>query len=100
MRDFDESTERLLQLLRDRCVGEFYKLHRDLCIAVMIATSNIRGRGVVLRPSLVKLEELSDKKAASYVFRKIMAEVGPVASSTSLKHAAASFVFKKLSELI
>ncbi|MEZ0319990.1 MAG: hypothetical protein ABWK05_08390 [Pyrobaculum sp.] len=100
MRDFDESTEKLLRLLKERCVGDFYKLHRDLCIAVMIATSNIRGRGIVLRPSLLKLEELSDKKVASYVFKKIRAEVGPVASSTSLKHAAASLVFKKLGELL
>jgi len=97
----DETTLAMLKELERACANaEFYKANRDLCIAARIALLNIKGKAVKLRPSLLGLEELSDRKAASYVIEEIKREVGPVADSESIKEAAAAIVYKKLRERI
>lgn len=97
----DIHTLTLLKKIQEMCKEDiFYSRHKDLCIAVRIALLNIKGRGIKLRPSLIKLDSLSDKKVASYILKELKKEVGPIADSESLRQAAISLVYKKLVELI
>ncbi|ACB40151.1 hypothetical protein [Pyrobaculum neutrophilum] len=95
----DGAASELLKKVSEACRDEaFYRAHRDICIAARLALLNVKGGGVKLRPSLLRLESLSDKKAASYVLREIRREVGPVTDGESLKRAAAALVYRRLAE--
>ncbi len=97
---FDKVTLTLLHILIKKCsYMNFYREYRDLCLAARLATSNVRGNAVRLRPSLLRLEDLSDSKAASHLLNKIKREVGPVADAVSLKHAAVAYIYRKLATL-
>ena len=98
---FDEKTHRLLKALLDLCRGEeFYRSYRDLCIAARIAVLNVKGRGVKLRPSLLRLSELSDVKTAANLLNRFKKEIGAVADGAALKYAAVDYVYKRLAALI
>ncbi|MGC8994385.1 MAG: hypothetical protein ACP5J0_03205 [Pyrobaculum sp.] len=98
---FDEKTYRLLSDLLDLCRGEgFYRSYKDLCIAARIAMLNVKGRGVKLRPSLLRLSELSDAKTAANLLNRFKKEIGAVADGAALKYAAADYVYKRLAALI
>lgn len=98
---FDKNTLTLLQVLINKCKYiKFYKEYRDLCLAARLALLDIRGGGVKLRPSLLRLEELSDIKTASHLLRKLEREVGSVTDGMSLRNAAVVYIYKKLARLI
>ncbi|WP_258870639.1 hypothetical protein [Pyrobaculum aerophilum] len=62
--------------------------------------SNIKGGGVKLRTTLVRLADSSDKIVASKVLKFLKREVGSITDSERLKLAAASYVYKKVLALI
>jgi|GEM_PF-932158 len=96
---FDGATEAFLREVERACRDvSFYKMFKDICIAAKIALLNVKGGGVKIRPSLLRLTELSDVKTASYVLAELKKAVGPVADSESLKRAAADFVYRKIAE--
>lgn len=98
---FDENTERLLREVLERCrEAEFRRLHGDICMAARIATLNVRGSAVKLRPSLLGLENLSEIKIAANVLKRIREVIGPVASAEVLKWAAAEYVYRRLREAV
>lgn len=89
--------EALLELLAARCGRpEFFRRHRDECILTMICRAGFRGRGIKLRPSLLKLERLGDAKKAGYLIRELRARVGPVAAEGEIKMAALDLLIKRL----
>jgi hypothetical protein len=98
---FDERTYRLLRALSQKCADtDFYRRYRDLCIAAKIAELNVRGRGIVLRPSLLRPSNLSDAKAISNLLKKLKKTIGVVTDSIVLKHAAVEYIYKRLEELV
>ena len=54
--------------------------------------------GVKVRPSLLRLAELSDIKTASNVLAELKRLVGPVADGEGLRRAAAEYVYKRIAE--
>jgi len=98
---FDKNTESLLNLLLEECGREeFRRLYKDICIAALIAKSRIGGRGVKLRPSLLRLENLSDVKTAANLLQRFKKTIGPVASGEALKTAAVDYIYKRLGGLL
>jgi hypothetical protein len=98
---FDASTEALLREMEKACRDvEFYQSYKDMCIAARLALMNIRGRGVRIRPSLLRLTELSDIKTASYVLAELKRLVGPVADAESIRRVAAEYVYKRVVEAL
>jgi hypothetical protein len=98
---FDEKTHKLIKAILDLCKWEwFYHSYKDLCIAARIAMLNVKGRGVKLRPSLLRLSELSDVKIAANLLNRFKKEIGAVADGTALKYVAADYVYKRLAALI
>jgi len=96
---FDGATETFLREVEKACRDvAFYRSFKDICIAVKIALLKVKGGGVKIRPSLLRLTELSDIKTASYVLAELKRVVGPVADSESLRRTAAEFVYRKISE--
>ncbi|MFN3803533.1 MAG: hypothetical protein ACK4SY_00545 [Pyrobaculum sp.] len=98
---FDPRTLDLLEALRRSCGRRmFFERYKDVCIAVRLALSNLRGGAILLRPSLLGLRELSDIKTASHLLRKIRREVGPVADWVAVKNAAVAYIYERLLALI
>ncbi|AFA38768.1 MAG: hypothetical protein QXS00_02475 [Pyrobaculum sp.] len=97
----DGKTLSLVNLVTRKCENrEFYNMYKDICIAAKLVLLNIKGRGVRLRPSLLRLSDLSDIKTASYVLKWIEKEVGKVADSHVIKIAATRYIYERLSELL
>lgn len=98
---FDKNTLNFLKNIEARCRNEaFYRNYKDICIATKIALSNIKGSGVKLRTTLVRLADPSDKIVASKVLNFLKREVGSITDSERLKLAAARYVYKKVLGLI
>lgn len=98
---FDRNTLELLRSLEAKCGdGYFYKSYKDICIAVKIALSNIKGSGIKLRPTLVRLADSSDKIVAAKVLKFMRREVGSIANGERIKLAAARYVYKRISTLV
>lgn len=86
-----------MELLTSRCARpDFFRRYRDECILAMLCRASFRGRGIKLRPSLLKLERLGDAKKAGYILRELSALVGPVASEREIKMAALEMLFRRL----
>jgi len=96
---FDGATEAFLREVERACRdASFYRSFRDICIAAKVALLNVKGGGVKIRPSLLRLTELSDIKTASYVLAELKKAVGPVADGESLRRIAAELVYRKIAE--
>jgi hypothetical protein len=96
---FDKTTEALLKEVVLACNNaRFYTAFKDICIVAKIALLNIKGGGVKIRPSLLRLSALSDIKTASYVLAELKKVLGAVTDGESLKRVAAELVYKKIAE--